>query len=147
MATRYVYQVRGEKRDARMPMHMRRESTGGGQLIPGFVRYDDVTNGTRLYSTYYYPPTQGHARGPSAYSLTSSDFEGATPIGLYDPPTAGLPGSKHHTDLDFEDGYNESEREGYGFQDMGDGYVADPPLYGVEKVPEAVQTGVLRSPS
>ena len=138
VATRYVYQVRGEKRHARMPRHMRGDSAGGGQFVPRFVRHDDAANGTRLYSMYYDPLAQGHARA-------SVDF-GATPMRPYDPPTAGLADSKHHTNLDLEDGYKESEQKGYGFQDLGYDYVAEPPPYGVEKIPEAV-TGVLRSPS
>ncbi len=152
MATRYVYQVRGEKREARMPRHVRGESSGGGRLIPGFVRYDDES-GTKLYSPYYYPPAegQGHARGPSAYSLASADFEGVTPMGLYDPPSAGLPGSKYHGDLDYDDGYKDNEQEEHGYKDMGHDHVmpVEPPPQGVgapEKLPEAVhgeQGGVL----
>jgi hypothetical protein len=93
-----------------MPRHIRGESGGGGRLIPGFVRYDEAS-GTKVYSTHYYPPAEGHARGPSAYSLASVDLEGVTPTGLYDPPSAGLPSSKYHEDLDFE--------EEYGYKDMG----------------------------
>jgi len=128
VATRYVYQVRGEKREARMPRHIRGESDGrGGRVIPGFVRYDEV-GGTKVYSTHYYPPAEGHARGPSAYSLASADFEGATPMGLYDPPSAGLPSSKYHGDLEDEDGYGQEE-QGYGYEDMGHDHVAP------EKIP------------
>lgn len=114
VATRYVYQVRAEKREARMPTrHMRVQSADAGQFVPGFVRYDDVASGTRVYSAFY----QDHVRAPSAaYSLASADFEGATPLELYDPPTAGLPDSKHHADLDEDE---ESEQEGYGFKDVG----------------------------
>jgi hypothetical protein len=134
VATRYVYQVRAEKREARMPRHMRvqsPQSANGGQFTPGFVRYDDVASGTKVYSAYY----QDHVRAPSAaYSPANADFEGATPMGPYDPPTAGLP--DYHADLDFEDGYKESELEGYGFKDMG-GYDHVAP-YGDEKIPEAV---------
>lgn len=146
VATRYVYQVRGEKREARMPRHIRGESGGGERLIPGFVRYDDA-DGTKVYSPYYYPPTEGHARGPSAYSLASADFEGVTPMGLYDPPRAGLPGSKYHEDLSFEE---DNEQEEHGYEDMGHGHAVEPPLQGVggpEKIPEAVheeQAGVPR---
>ncbi|KAH9171978.1 hypothetical protein EDB89DRAFT_1036650 [Lactarius sanguifluus] len=150
VATRYVYQVRGEKREARMPRHMRGESTssGTGRLIPGFVRYDDES-GTKLYSPYYYPPIegQGHARGPSAYSLASADFDGVTPMGLYDPPTAGLPNSKYHEDLDFEDGYKEGEQEEeHGYKDMGHDHIVEPPVSAPEKMPEAVheEAGALR---
>jgi hypothetical protein len=135
VATRYVYQVRGEKREARKPRHMRGDSAGGGQFVPGFVRFDDVASGTRLYSMCYDPLAQGHARASSAYSFASADFEGATPMGLYDPPTKGLVDSKHHADLVLEDGYKESEQEGYGFKDLGYDHVADPPPYGVEKIP------------
>ncbi|KAH8996543.1 hypothetical protein EDB86DRAFT_2919219 [Lactarius hatsudake] len=143
VATRYVYQVRGEKREARMPRHMRGQSasSGTGRLIPGFVRYDDES-GTKLYSPYYYPPTegQGHARGPSAYSLASADFEGVTPMGLYDPPTAGLPNSKYHEDLELEDGYKDSEQgEEHGYKDMGHD---EPPVSAPEKMHE--DAGVLR---
>jgi len=101
VATRYVYQVRGEKRNARMPKDIRGQSGGGERLIPGFVRQDEAS-GTEAY--YY----QGHARGPSAYSLASADFEGAMPMKLYDPPTAGLPGSKYN--LGFEGGYKDNGR-------------------------------------
>ncbi|KAI9437704.1 hypothetical protein H4582DRAFT_1957092 [Lactarius indigo] len=145
VATRYVYQVRGEKREARMPRHIRGESVGaGGRLIPGFVRYDDES-GTKLYSPYYYPPVegQGHARRSSAYSLASADFEGATPMGLYDPPSAGLPGSSYHGDLDFEEGYKDGEQEEeHGYKDMGHDHVVEPPPEEVgapeKKMPEAV---------
>jgi len=132
VATRYVYQVRGEKREARMPIHMRGHSAGGAQFTPGFMRFDDVASGTRLYSTSYNPLAQGHARAPSTYSFASADFEGATPLGLYDPPTARLPDSKYHEDLDVEDGYKESEQEGYGFKDLG----YDPPYGDEKKIPE-----------
>lgn len=138
VATRYVYQVRGEKRDARMPRHMRGKSASGGRLIPGFVRYDDAS-GTKVYSTYYYPPAEGHARGPSAYSLASADLEGVTPMGLYDPPSASLPSLKYHGDLDFEDRYGQEEQE-YGYKDMS---VVEPPpqregVGSPEKDPEGV---------
>jgi hypothetical protein len=125
-----------------MPRHMRVQSTSAAQFAPGFVRYDDVASGTKVYSTFY----QSQVRAPSAaYSPANVDFEGATPMGLYDPPpTAGLHDSKYHADLDFEDGYKENE-QGYGFKDMGSyDHVA---LYGDEKIPEAVhgeQTGALR---
>jgi len=122
VATRYVYQVRAEKREARTPRQKRRESAGGGgQFVPGFVRYDDVASGTRVYSAYSSPTAPSHAH---AYSRVGTDFEGVT----YDPPSAGLLDSKYGGD----DWYKDSEQQGYGF--MG-GY--EPPPYGVEKVPEA----------
>lgn len=103
VATRYVYQVRAEKREARMPRHVHVQSVaGGGQPSPGFVRYDGVASGTKVYSTYY----QDHVRVPCAgYSPASTDFEGGSPMGLYDPPTA-------NSKSVFEDGYKVEEHGG-----------------------------------
>ena len=126
--------MRGEKHDARVTRHIRGESGGGGRLIPGFVRYDEAS-GTKVYSTHYYPPAKGHARGPSAYSLASADFEGVMHMGLYDPPSAGPPSSKYHGDFDFEDGYEQE----YGYKDD---HIMEPPpqlegVGGPEKIPKA----------
>jgi hypothetical protein len=88
VATRYVYQVRGQKREARMPQPVR-EEMDKGRLLPGYVRYQDE-NGTIVYDSYIYPPVKDHERQVSAYSLASAEFEGATPMGLYDPPSGGL---------------------------------------------------------
>lgn len=73
VATRYVYQLRGEKREARIPSHMRAQSDSR-RLIPGIARYTDASGAT-VYSSHFYQPKKGHARGTSAYSLANSDFE------------------------------------------------------------------------
>lgn len=56
-----------------MPSHMRSKSDLG-RLIPGIARYTDASGAT-VYSSHFYQPTKGHARGASAYSLANSDFE------------------------------------------------------------------------
>ena len=113
VATRYVYQVRAEKREARTPRYVRVQPVvGGGQPSPGFVRYDGIASGTKVYSAYY----QDHIRAPSAaYSPANTDFEGASPMELYDPPTA----SKSHVALELEDRYKVEE---FGLKDMDGPY-------------------------
>jgi len=111
VATRYYYQLRGEKREARMPKHVRQQSDSG-RLLPGFVRYRDASGAT-VYHSYFYPPTKGHEGGASAYSLAGSDSEGATPMGLYDPPSAGL-----HDMRGSEDEYQDDDHDqGHGYED------------------------------
>jgi len=127
VATRYVYQLRTEKREARMPRHSRLESeSDSGRLIPGFVRYKEE-NGATVYDSYYYPSTKGHSRGASAYSLAGSEYDGATPLGLYDPPTAGLLGTKYHEGLDFEDNNKGDDIMSHGYKDHEDGHLLEPP--------------------
>ncbi|KAI0051788.1 hypothetical protein FA95DRAFT_1511300 [Auriscalpium vulgare] len=86
VATRYFFQLRTEKRTARLPAHERGTSDANASLIPGFVRYKDA-NGDVVYDSYYYPPSsaegKGHARGASQYSLHGDDEEAGA---LYDPP-------------------------------------------------------------
>jgi hypothetical protein len=94
-----------------MPRHVRPQSDSG-RLLPGFVRYKDASGAT-VYNSHFYPPMKGHARGASAYSLAGSDFEGTTPVGLYDPPNAGLRDMKGHEDLDSED-EDQDEDHKYG---------------------------------
>jgi len=108
VATRYVFQIRREKREARMPRRIRPQSDSG-RLLPGFVRYKDASGAT-VYNSHYYPPMMGHPRGASAYSLAGSDFEGTTPEGLYDPPSAGLH-MKGHKALGSEDEYQDGDHE------------------------------------
>ena len=133
--------MRGEKREARVPRRKRGGSGDGERLIPGFVRYDEES-GTKVYSTYFYSPTEGDGRGKSAYSLASTDFEGGTPTTLYGPPSAGLSNSKY-LDLkgrDTDDGQEEEEDEQvYGYRDMGgDHFVVPlPPGAGAPMIPEA----------
>lgn len=117
MATRYFYQLRGEKREARKPKHMRGASGDGGRLLPGFMRYRD-SNGATVYNSHYLPSSyKGHSRGASAYSLADSEIEGATPLGLYDPPSAGLPGSKYDGLLDSEEDYKDDGHEDREYRD------------------------------
>jgi hypothetical protein len=120
VATRYFYQLRGEKREARKPRHMRTSSASGdgGRLLPGFMRYRD-SNGATVYNSHYLPSSsnKGHSRGASAYSLADSDIEGATPLGLYDPPSAGLPGSKYDGLLDSEEYYKDDGHEDRQYMD------------------------------
>jgi hypothetical protein len=73
VATRYVYQLRGEKREARMPNRMRPQSDLR-PLMPGIRRYTDASGAT-VYSSHSYQPLKGHAREVSAYSLAKFDFE------------------------------------------------------------------------
>lgn len=73
VATRYVYQLRGEKREARMPNRMRPQSDLR-PLMPGIVRYTDASGAT-VYSSHSYQPMKGHTRDASAYSLAKFDFE------------------------------------------------------------------------
>jgi hypothetical protein len=115
IATRYFYQLRGEKREARMPKHMRLPSDSG-RLLPGFVRYREASGAT-VYNSHFYPPMKGHTRGASAYSLAGSDFEGTMPVGLYDPPSAGLHDMKNHEALGFEDEFQDDDHQDHGYGD------------------------------
>jgi hypothetical protein len=109
VATRYVYQLRGEKREARMPNHLRLQSDLG-RLTPGIVRYTDASGAT-VYSSHSYQPMKGHARAASAYSLANSDFE----EGFDDLPSAGP-----HDIVNLEAGGSEDEYwEGDGYRDHG----------------------------
>ncbi|KAI0250380.1 hypothetical protein BJV78DRAFT_1128023 [Lactifluus subvellereus] len=107
VATRYAYQVRRQKREARMPQPIREESDRG-RLLPGFVRYKD-RDGATVYDSYYLPPAKGHQRGVSEYTFSSTLFEGTTPMGLYDPVSAGLPASANSEGIDIEDGYHDDD--------------------------------------
>jgi len=98
-----------------MPRHVRLQSDSG-PLMPGFVRYREASGAT-VYNSHIYPPTKGHARGASAYSLASSDFEGTTPVGLYDPPNAGLRDMKDHEALGFDDDYQDDDDKDRGYRD------------------------------
>jgi len=139
IATRYVYQLRGEKREARLPRHLRAESTASsGRLMPGFVRYRD-TNGATVYNSYYYPPTADHAHDPSAYSLGNSEFEGGTPMGLYDPPSDTLSERTYFEGPVFEAEYKDDNRgDGYRDHDHDHDLVLEPPL-GLEGSRETVE--------
>ena len=129
VGTRYVYSLRRDKREARKPKHTRTESASkeGWRTMPGFMRYRDA-NGATVYDSYYFPPSnKGHSRGASAYSLADSDLEGATPLGLYDPPpSAGLPGPKDGV-LDFEDDYKDDDHEDSEYKDHDRKSVLDGP--------------------
>ena len=103
VATRYVYQLRGEKREARMPKHIRLQSDLGPPM-PGIVRYTDASGAT-VYSSQPYQLMKDHARGGSAYSLANSDFE----EGFDDPASAGL--------YDTEDNEAQALRTGYEAHD------------------------------
>jgi hypothetical protein len=92
-----------------MPRRVRPQSDSG-RLMPGFVRYKDASGAT-VYNSHFYPPVMGHARGASAYSLASSDFEGTMPAGLYDPPNAGLHHMKGHEALGSEDEYQDEDHD------------------------------------
>lgn len=145
VATRYVYQLRGEKREARMPKPMRPVSalSDGGRLLPGFVRYRE-TNGVTVYGSYYFPPPdKGHSRGASAYSLADSEFEGATPLGLYDPHSAGPP--TYDGALNPEDDFRDDNHENHGYKDHDPDSGPEPPP-GLEPHRETVE-GVRRYPS
>jgi hypothetical protein len=103
-----------------MPIHMRPASASdGGRVIPGFMRYRD-SNGATVYDSHYLPQSssnKGHWRGASAYSLADSESEGATLTGLYDPPSAGLRGSKYEGPLDSEEGYKDDDYEEREYRD------------------------------
>jgi len=119
VATRYFYQLRGEKREARKPRHLRTASAAdSGRVLPGYMRYRD-SSGATVYDSYYFPSsaTKGHSRGASAYSPADSDIEGATPIGLYDPPNAGLLSPKYDGLLDSEDDYKNDDHEDHEYRD------------------------------
>jgi len=145
VATRYVYQLRGEKRAARMPMRPVSVLSDEGRLLPGFVRYRE-TNGATVYGSYYFPPPdKGHSRGASAYSLADSEFEGATPLGLYDPHSAGPP--SYDGALNPEDDYRDDNHENHGYEDHDRDSMPEPPP-GLEphRETETVE-GVRRYPS
>jgi hypothetical protein len=101
LATRYVYQLRGEKREARMPSHMRPQSDSR-RLMPGIVRYTDASGAT-VYSSHSYQPIKDHAREASGYSLTTSDFE----VGLDDLLSAKPHDTVNLEALSSEDEYRE----------------------------------------
>ncbi len=109
IAMRYVYQLRGEKREARMPKHVRLES-GLGHLMPGIVRYTDASGATVYSSHHSYQPMKGHARGASTYALANSDFEEWSD----DPPSAGLHDMENHEPLV---GSEDEDREVHGDKD------------------------------
>lgn len=131
VATRYVYQVRGQKREARMPQPIR-EEVDKGRLLPGYVRYQDE-DGTMVYDSYIYSPMKDHERHVSAYSLASAEFEGATPMGLYDPPSGGLPvpalGKAFGEGIDIEDGYHDDDYRDkeHGHNNDNDRTIESPP--------------------
>ena len=128
VGTRYVYTLRRQKREARKPKPTQAESASreGWRTLPGFMRYRDASGAT-VYDSYYFPPAnKGHSRGASTYSLADSDLEGATPLGLYDPPSAGLPGPKDGM-LDFEDEYKDDDREESEYKDDDRDSMLDPP--------------------
>ncbi len=112
LATRYVYQLREEKREARMPRHVHLQSDSE-RLIPGFVRYTD-SSGATVYSSHFYPPVKGHARRADAYSQINSDFDAST---LYDPPSAGLRDMKSHEAQGLEDEHQDDDYKGSGYGD------------------------------
>jgi len=143
VATRYAYQLRTEKREARMPRHLRLESDPG-RLIPGFVRYKEESGAT-LYDSHYYPPTKGHSRGASAYSLAGSEYDDATSLGLYDPPSAGLLITKFQEDLDFEDDNKGDDFKIHGYKDHEDSHLLEPPA-GLETPKEVVEAGQRDAP-
>jgi hypothetical protein len=131
VATRYFYQLRGEKREARKPRHLRTVSASGdsGRVLPGYMRYRD-SSGATVYDSYYFPPSsaKGHSREASAYSLADSDIEGATPLGLYDPPSAGFLSPKYDGLPDFEDDYKNDNHEDLEYRDHDhDGVLRSPP--------------------
>ncbi|KAI0267159.1 hypothetical protein BC834DRAFT_822911 [Gloeopeniophorella convolvens] len=112
VATRYVYQVRTQKRTSRMPSHAR-GSSDAGHLLPGFVRYKDASGAT-VYDSHYFP-ADATAAGAGAgtkeeeaararrASTDSAELEGVAPLakgGLYDPHDGGLPGSRYHEELE-----------------------------------------------
>jgi hypothetical protein len=136
IATRYVYQLRGEKREARLPTHMRAESTSSsGRLMPGFVRYRD-TNGATVYNSYYYPPTADHAHDPSAYSLSNSEFDGGT---LYDPPSVMHSEGTYYEGPVFDAEYKDDNHgDGYRDHDHDHDRVLEPPP-GLEGSREAAE--------
>lgn len=122
-----------------MPRRKRGGSGDGERLIPGFVRYDEE-RGTKVYSTYFYSPTEGDGRGKSAYSPASPDFEGGSPTTLYD---SGLPNSKYLDSKggDTDDGQEQEQEQEqvYGYREMGgDHFVVPlPPGAGAPMIPEA----------
>ncbi|KAI9507447.1 hypothetical protein F5148DRAFT_981447 [Russula earlei] len=140
VATRYAYQLRREKREARMPRRTHPESDSG-RLIPGFVRYKEES-GAAVYDSYYHLPTKGHSRGASAYSLAGSEYEGVTPFGLYDPHGARLLDTKYHEDLDFEDDNKQDDAKD---QDHGDNHLSEPPP-GLETSRKTVEVGLRDAP-
>ena len=121
VATRYVYQLRGEKREARMPSHLRLQSDLG-RLMPGIVRYTDASGAT-VYSSHSHQPMKGHARGASAYSLAKSDFEEE----FDDLPSAGP-----HDIVKLEARGSDDESWDYGYNDNGHEDRHPPGLHGME---------------
>ena len=112
VATRYVYQLRGEKREARMPKNTRPESDLR-RLMPGIVRYTDASGAT-VYSSHSYQPTKGHSRDTSEYSLARFDFEEGSDGGSED----WYWGDPNYKDRGHEDGHtpglHEMENDGAG---------------------------------
>ena len=109
VATRYVYQLRGEKREARMPKHIRRQSDLGRRM-PGFVRYTDASGAT-VYSSHSYQPMKGRAGVASTYAPANSDFDGWSD----DTPSARLNDMENHEALVSED----EDREDDDYEDPG----------------------------
>jgi len=68
MATRYVHQVKTEKRKARLPLHLRGDSDST-RLNTSYVRYSDPS-GEQLYDSY--PSKQQGGRPTSTYSYASA---------------------------------------------------------------------------
>ena len=112
VATRFVYQLRGEKREARLPKHTRLQSDLG-RLMPGIVRYTDASGAT-VYSSHSYQPMKGHPHEASTYAPANSDFEewsDNTPkAGRHDMENQEALGSKDEDRED--DDYEDREHEG-----------------------------------
>jgi hypothetical protein len=96
--------------------------------MPGFVRYREE-GGATMYDSYYFPSSnkKRHSRGASAYSLTDTESEGAIAMGLYDPPSAGLPGSKYEMLPNTEEDYQDDDRESRDYRDNDRHSVLEPP--------------------
>jgi len=109
------------------------------------VRYKEE-NGAAVYDSYYYPPNKGHSRGASAYSLAGSEYDGATPLGLYDPPSAGLLGTNFHEGLDFQDDNKGDDFKNHGYKDREDGHLLEPPS-DFETPREVVEAGQRDAPN
>ncbi|KAH9985981.1 hypothetical protein BJV74DRAFT_546556 [Russula compacta] len=115
VATRYVYQLRREKRHARMPRHKRAES-GSRPLLPGFVRYKEAS-GTMLYHSYYYPATKDFAHHTSTPSLASSELGSGTVVESDDPPNTGPLLGTSFGPSDSEDEYSDDDQSDHTYRD------------------------------
>ncbi|THH15467.1 hypothetical protein EW146_g5014, partial [Bondarzewia mesenterica] len=112
MATRYVHQVKTEKRKARLPLNLRRSTDGSG-LMSGYVRYTDA-NGEAWYDPV---APKDHERPESMYSYAAPYH--AAEVGTAFSPShrAGVPSEEYGRERWAYAG-GEDEEKGVGSRGM-----------------------------